>query len=221
MQPTIRIPVRSDTAYDLIPPTRVVLTSAVADFSFIHPPDCRGKCRAKVTVQDLNVSEVNAEKTPAFTIRAPFERTYIRNFEWTLENEGKSYSGTGQVVFIPPGSAVALHRDVDRDGFPDYLLENEFLRVILYPHAGARSFAFIRKDLNTSAFTSIGGLRDLFQVQMPNPPEHELLPDWTRHGIPGMHNRFYQPRITQESGNYAEVRFSYDAPDVVSIHAYA
>jgi len=214
VRPTIRIPVRSDTAYDLIPPTRVALTSEAVDFSFIHPPDCRGKCKARVTVQDLDVSEVNPEKIPAFTIRAPFERACIRNFEWTLENEGKSCSGTGQVVFIPPGSAVALQRDVDRDGFPDYILENEYLRVILYPQAGARSFAFIRKDTNTSVFTSIGGLRDLFQVQMPNPPGHDLLPDWTRHGIPGMHNRFYQPRITQESGNYAEVRFSYDAPDV-------
>jgi hypothetical protein len=131
-----------------------------------------------------------------------------------LENEGKAFSGTGQVIFLAPGSAVALERDVDRDGFSDYILENEKLRVILYPHAGARSFALVRKSTNTSSFTSIGGMRDVFRVQMPDAPGQERLPLWTRHGVPGMHNRFYDGVITQESGGYAEVSLSYMAPDV-------
>jgi len=214
IQPTLRIPVRYDAAYDLSPATLVALTTGPIEFSFTHPADCKGKCTARVLAPDLTVSEVNAEKRPAFTIRAPSERTFIRNINWTLENGGRTHSGSGQVVFIPPNSAVVWERDVDRDGFADYILENPYLRVIIYPHAGARSFALIRKDTNASAFTSIGAMRDLFQVQMPDPPDQSQLPEWTRHGIPGMHNRHYRGRITQESGEYAEVHLSYDAPDV-------
>ncbi len=109
---------------------------------------------------------------------------------------------------------MAVDRDVDRDGFTDYILENEKLRLILFPHAGARSFALVRKDTNSSAFTAVGGLRDLFRVQMPDPPGHDRLPAWTRRGLPGMHNRLYAGTIVKESGEYAEVAFSYQAPDV-------
>src|SRR5262245_18253193 len=213
LRPTIRIPVRDDVAYDLFPSTWSARTDESVQFSFVHPSDCKGKCSAKVSAADLLVSQVDAEKSPAFTVRAPYERNYLRNVEWTLDNAGQSYSGTAQVLFLAPGSAVALERDVDRDGFFDYILENEKLRLIMFPSAGARSFAFIRKDANRSAFTSVGGMRDVFRVPMPDPPGHDRLPAWTRQGNPGMHNRHYTPRITQESGAYAEVAFSYTAPD--------
>ena len=214
LRPTMRIPVRDDVAYGLFPSAWSARTGESVQFSFVHPSDCKGKCTAKVSAADLLVSEVDAEKSPAFTVRAPYERTYLRNVEWTLDNAGQGYSGTAQVLFLAPGSAVALERDVDRDGFFDYILENEKLRLIIFPSAGTRSFAFIRKDANRSAFTSVGGMRDVFRVQMPDPPGHDRLPSWTRQGNPGMHNRHYTPRITQESGGYAEVVFSYTAPDV-------
>ena len=214
VRPTIRIPVRSDTAYDLLPATRVAQTGETIEFSFVHPPDCKGKCKATVSADDLVVSAVDAEKSPAFTLKAPYERTYIRTIQWTLENAGQTYEGTAHVTFLAPASATAVERDVDRDGFSDYILENDRLRLIVYPHAGARSFALIRKDTNTSAFTSIGGMRDLFRTQMPDPPDQNRLPAWTRHGIPGTFNRFYSGGITHESGDYAEIALSYDAPDV-------
>src|SRR4029434_2263598 len=165
LRPTIRIPVRDDVAYDLFPSAWSARTGESVQFSFVHPSDCKGKCTAKVSAADLLVSEVDAEKSPAFTIRAPYERTYLRNIEWTLDNAGQGYSGTAQVMFLAPGSAVALERDVDRDGVFDYILENEKFRLIIFPNAGARSFAFIRKDTNRSAFTSVGGMRDVFRVQ--------------------------------------------------------
>jgi len=214
IRPTPRIPVRFDVAYDLLPATRFATIGETVEFSFTHPFDCTNKCKARVSADDLVVSQVDPEKTPSFTVRVPLERTYVRKLEWTLENNGKTYKGEGRIVFYPPGSAVAVECDVDRDGFTDYILENEKLRLILFPHAGARSFALVRKDTNSSAFTSIGGLRDLFRVQMPDPPKHDRLPAWTRRGLPGMHNRFYEGRIVQESGEYAEVAFSYQAPDV-------
>jgi hypothetical protein len=211
--PSIRIPVRSDTAYALSPATRVAQTGETIEFSFVHPPDCKGKCKATVSAPDLLVSAVDPEKSPAFTLKAPYERTYIRTIQWSLENAGQTYQGTAHVTFLAPGSATAMERDVDRDGFSDYILENDRLRLIVYPHAGARSFALIRKDTNASAFTSIGGLRDLFRKQMGSPDENRL-PAWTRQGIPGMFNRFYAGEITQESGDYAEIALSYDARDV-------
>ena len=198
IRPTPRIPVRFDVAYDLLPATRFATIGETVEFSFTHPFDCTNKCKARVSADDLVVSQVDPEKTPSFTVRVPLERTYVRKLEWTLENNGKTYKGEGRIVFYPPGSAVAVECDVDRDGFTDYILENEKLRLILFPHAGARSFALVRKDTNSSAFTSIGGLRDLFRVQMPDPPKHDRLPAWTRRGLPGMHNRFYEGRIVQE-----------------------
>jgi Glycosyl hydrolases family 35 len=214
LRPTIRIPVRDDVAYDLFPAAWSARTGESVEFSFVHPSDCKGKCTAKASAADLQVSEVAAERSPAFTVRAPYERTYLRNLEWTLDNAGQSYSGTAQILLLAPGSAVALERDVDRDGFFDYILENDKLRLIIFPSAGARSFAFIRKDTNRSAFTSVGGMRDVFRVQVPDPPGHDRLPAWTRQGTPGMHNRQYAGQITQASGAYAEVALSYTAPDV-------
>src|SRR5439155_5130880 len=185
-----------------------------AAFSFVHPPDCKGQCKATVTAADLTVSAVDAEKNPAFTIAAPYERNYIRDFQWPLTSGEESYSGMGQVIFLARASSLAFERDVDRDGFTDYVLENENLRLVVYPQAGARSFAFVRKDSGASAFTSIGGLHDLFRVLLPDPPGQDRLPDWTRRGVPGMYNRFYEGRITEESGARAEVALRYDAPDV-------
>jgi hypothetical protein len=212
--PTIRIPVRSDVGYDLFPATQTARSDQSMAFSFVHPPDCKGRCTAKVTAGDLLVSEVNAEQSPAFTLKAPAERTYVRRFEWVLENAGRTYSGSGQVVFFSPGEPFLLERDVDRDGFNEYILENERIRLIVFPRAGARSFVFARKDTGQSAFTSIGGMRDLFHAQMPDPPGQDKLPAWTRHGIPGMHNRPYQARVVQDSGRFVELHLSYDAPDV-------
>jgi hypothetical protein len=212
--PSIRIPVRHDTAYSLDPPTLVARAGESIGFTFVHPAECRGQCKASVTVPDLTVSPVDAEASPAFRISAPYERSYIREFQWTLSSAERTYSGTGRVIFLPAVSALAYDSDVDRDGFSDFVMENENVRLILYPHAGARSFAFMRKDTGASAFTSIGGLRDMFRVLLPDPPGQDLLPEWTRRGVPGMFNRAYQGTITREAGPFAEVALHYDAPDV-------
>src|SRR4029450_13888686 len=68
LRPTIRIPVRDDVAYDLFPSAWSARTGESVQFSFVHPSDCKGKCTAKVSAADLLVSEVDAEKSPAFTI---------------------------------------------------------------------------------------------------------------------------------------------------------
>ncbi len=116
------------------------------------------------------------------------------------------------MVTLDAGAAVAYAVDLDRDGFPEVVLENSELRLIVTPNAGARAFVLLDKRTHKNIFTNVGGLRDKFALN-ENPPSRTL-PRQIR-GYFGLHNRPYQYEILATGGSTAIARFAYDAPDVL------
>ncbi|MHB8590456.1 MAG: amino acid permease [Vulcanimicrobiaceae bacterium] len=112
---------------------------------------------------------------------------------------------------VPRGRAIAYMTDAFADGEPVAVLENDRVRLIVSPDAGARSFVFEDKATRTNLFSTVGGLRD--DVSMPLPPSpRDYIARYTHPMPAGFFNRPYVPRVTS-SGSRASVRFSYDAPD--------
>jgi hypothetical protein len=103
------------------------------------------------------------------------------------------------IAAVAEREALAFVFDYDHDGFDDVILENRDLRCFVSPHAGGRSFAFVRKDTNTNAFNSEGGLRDSFTFSEKT---SELL------------NRPYSFRIESAAGSKAEVELDYEAREI-------
>jgi beta-galactosidase GanA len=117
------------------------------------------------------------------------------------------------MVTLDPGTAVAYATDLDRDGYPEVVLENTELRLIVTPFAGARAFVLYDKRTRKNIFTSVGALRDRFSLGNDVPVSKS--PRQIR-GYFGLHNRPYQFQIMESGGNAAVVRFFYEAPDVTS-----
>ncbi len=117
------------------------------------------------------------------------------------------------IAAVAKREALAYTFDYDRDGFDDVILENQDLRCFVSPHAGGRSFAFVRKDTNSNAFDSVGGLRDNFTTRV-EPADMHGLPDWTTEKWLGLYNRPYAFLISSAAGKQAEVLLEYEAPDI-------
>ncbi|MBC5829118.1 MAG: amino acid permease [Candidatus Eremiobacteraeota bacterium] len=109
--------------------------------------------------------------------------------------------------------AVAYAADVYEEGTPSIVMENENVRIIVAPAAGARGFVFEDKRNGTNAFTTVGALRD--DVTLHNKPSNrDYIAQYTHAFSAGTFNRPYKTTILQ-SGKRAVVRFIYDAPDVL------
>ena len=117
------------------------------------------------------------------------------------------------IASVREGEAVAYAFDYDRDGFDDVVLENSNVRLFMSPHAGGRSFAYVLKETNVNAFDSVGAMRDSFMTRF-EPEDMKGLPEWTNANWLGLYNRPYSFQIVTGAGPRAEVRFSYDAPDI-------
>jgi amino acid transporter len=99
--------------------------------------------------------------------------------------------------------------DVYGDGYPAVVLENNALRVIVSPCAGARVFVAEDKFRGDNIFTTVGGLRDAWQMQAP-PSSRDYIAKYT-HPIPtGTFNRCYAYRIDNA---HRSATFAYAAPD--------
>jgi hypothetical protein len=141
---------------------------------------------------------------------APGTKSVLNPFEVKI-GDGRS-TATARVVFVAlrKGEAVAFAYDIDRDGFDDYVLENEHLRLIVSPRAGARSFALINKKSGINVFTSVGGLRDKFVELDPADPTTNPR---RRRGMYGTFNRPYSVSVTESMGKQAVLKMSYEALD--------
>ncbi len=66
------------------------------------------------------------------------------------------------IVFasVAEGKTARYQLDFDRDGAPEWVLENERLRLILQPEAGGSAVALVDKTIGTSLITTVGGVRD-------------------------------------------------------------
>ena len=111
------------------------------------------------------------------------------------------------------GEAIAYSLDYDRDGFDDVVLENRALRCFVSPRAGGRSFALTRKESNSNAFNSVGGMRDSFTTRF-EPDDMKGVAGWTRRNWLGLYNRPYSLQIISSAGPQAEIHLEYVAPDI-------
>ena len=112
---------------------------------------------------------------------------------------------------VGASSARAYAADVYRDGEGAIVLENDRVRLIVAPNAGARAFVFEDKARATNMFTTVGALRDDVLLQPPLSTVDRIA-KYTNQMPAGFFNRTYRAHIV-ESGARAVVRFSYAAPD--------
>jgi hypothetical protein len=142
---------------------------------------------------------------------APGAKAALNPFA-VLISDGK-LTDTIRVNFVAfkKGEAIAFAYDIDADGFDDYVLENDYLRLIVSPNAGARAFALINKRTGANVFTSVGGLRDKFTELDPQGTTHN---GPRKRGMFGLFNRAYSAEIKEGMGKRVALSLSYDAPDV-------
>jgi hypothetical protein len=141
----------------------------------------------------------------------PGTRSALNPFAVTISDGKTTETARVNFVALRRGEAVAFAYDADGDGFDDYVLENDHLRLIVSPNAGARAFALINKRTGTNVFTSVGGLRDKFVGIDPLDPTRNVR---RKRGMYGTFNRAYSAEVRQGMGGRAVLSLSYDAPDV-------
>ncbi len=137
-------------------------------------------------------------------------RSALHPFSISVSDGRRTETANVNFVALRKGEAIAFSCDIDRDGFDDYVLENEHLRLIISPRAGARSFALINKRTGANLFTSAGGLRDKFVELDPADPTRNAR---RKRGMYGTFNRPYAAEILDGMGKQAVIKLSYQAPD--------
>lgn len=90
------------------------------------------------------------------------------------------------------------------------VLENSRVRVVIAPAAGGRAFVFEDRAHHTSAFTTVGALRDDVSIQPP-PSSTDRIAAYTHTFPAGTFNRPYA--VTHRTIRSAQL--AYTAPDVV------
>jgi hypothetical protein len=141
----------------------------------------------------------------------PGTKAALNPFAVTISDGKTTETAKVNFVALRKGEAVAFAYDIDRDGFDDYVLENEHLRLIISPNAGARSFALINKRTGANVFTSVGGLRDKFVELDPQDPTRNPR---RKRGMYGTFNRPYSAEIKEGMGSRVVLALSHDAPGV-------
>ena len=142
---------------------------------------------------------------------APGEKSALNPFVVSVSDGKTTKQVKVNFVTLRKGEAIAFAYDIDRDGFDEYVLENEHVRLILSPRAGGRSFALINKRTGANIFTSVGGLRDKFVELDPQDPTRNAR---RKRGMYGTFNRPYRAEIVEGMGKQAVVKLRYDAPEV-------
>lgn len=99
--------------------------------------------------------------------------------------------------------------DFDRDGWSEWVLENQGLRLMVSPEAGGRAVALVDKSSGVNLTTTVGALRDHF-VAAGNSPGNS--PRRARE-LSGLWNRAYRAAWVAEEKDTG-LRLDYDAPDV-------
>lgn len=152
------------------------------------------------------------EMQSTFTFNyAPGEKSALNQFNVTLSDGTLTETARVVPLTLRKGEAIAFAYDVDRDGFDDYVMENEFLRLVISPNAGARAFTLLNKRTGQNVFTSVGGLRDKFVELDPADPTRNPR---RKRGAYGTFNRAYSAEVVAGMGTQSVLKLSYDAPDI-------
>ncbi len=216
--PKVTWPLRADTQQEIHPP-------------LVYPTDDNAtEARFNLRMGNNSAEEITVNRKSLLADSLPLKlkpdeeymSTYIYNFPpgtkaalnpfSVMISDGKT-TETARVNFVAlrKGEAVAFAYDIDRDGFNDYVMENDLLRLIISPNAGARSFALINKRTGANVFTSAGGLRDKFVELDPQDPTRNPR---RKRGMYGTFNRPYSVEIKEGMGKRVMLTLRYDAPDI-------
>lgn len=216
--PKVTVPLRADTALNLNPPLLLPndANATSAQFSLRVANNTSQRMTLKRESLFLNAPPLSLspdeEMQSTFTFNyAPGEKSALNQFNVTLSDGNLTETVRIAPLTLRKGEAIAFAYDVDRDGFDDYVLENEFLRLVISPNAGARAFTLLNKRTGQNVFTSIGGLRDKFIVLDPADPTRNPR---RKRGAYGSFNRAYSAEIVSGMGAQAVVKLAYDWPDV-------
>jgi hypothetical protein len=161
--------------------------------------------QAQITLKPLKESEAGGING----------RAAIPRPDGLLQGELQVRSGrdrrTSPLLFAVVGeSGVANYQfDFDRDGAPEWVLENAALRLIVSPEEGGRGLALVDKSSGLNMTTNVGALRDHF-AYTPNLPS--VRPERAR-GRYGLFNRPYHVEWVPGEGGSA-LRLSFEALDV-------
>jgi hypothetical protein len=149
---------------------------------------------------------------------APSNKAALNPFVVTISDGKLTETARVNFVALKKGEAVAFAYDIDGDGFDDYVMENDFLRLILSPNAGARAFALINKRTGMNVFTSVGGMRDKFvELDPKDPTRNPTRNPGRKYGMYGAFNRPYLTEIKEGMGKRVTLSLSYDAPDAYTV----
>ncbi|HQR33666.1 MAG TPA: beta-galactosidase [Blastocatellia bacterium] len=222
--PQTAVQLRADTQLAIDPPLLLPsdINATSAQFSLRIGNNTGQRITLKRDALLLNAPPLSLspdeEMQSTFTFNfPPGTKSALHPFNVTLSDGVATETVRINFLALRKGEAVAYAYDMDRDGFDDYVLENEFLRLIVSPNAGARAFALINKQTGANVFTSIGGLRDKF-VEL-DPADPTRTPKRKR-GAYGTFNRAYSAEIVSGMGAQSVLKLAYDAPDVYPAGAH-
>lgn len=215
--PKVTVPLRADTALNLNPPLLLPgdADATAAQFSLRVGNNTSQRMTLKRDAMFLNAPPLNLapdeEMQSTFTFNyAPGEKSALNQFTVTLSDGALTETVRVAPLTLRKGEAIAFAYDVDRDGFDDYVLENEFLRLVISPNAGARAFTLVNKRTGQNVFTSIGGLRDKFVELDPADPTRNAR---RKRGMYGTFNRPYSADVVSGMGAQAVLKLNYDWAD--------
>ncbi|MGE0100944.1 MAG: beta-galactosidase [Blastocatellales bacterium] len=217
LYPKVAWPVRADTKQAILPPLVYPTDDAATEAKFnillannSSRPITLTRKSPLVTSFPLRLGsdeEYLAQYTYNFS---PGTKSVINPFNVTISDGEKTEIVRVNLIALRKGEAVAFTYDIDRDGFDDVVMENDFLRLIISPNAGGRAFALINKITGKNILTSVGGLRDRFDALDSSDPTRNPR---RKRGLYGTFNRPYSIEIVRGMGDRAIVKLSYDAPD--------
>ncbi len=216
--PKVAVPLRADTALIVQPPLFLPAdaNAVSAQFSIRTGNNTAQPMTLTREALLLNAlplklaSDEEMQSTYSFNY-VPGEKSVLNPFNVRLSDGKLTEIVKVNFLTLRKGEAVVFAYDVDRDGFDDYVLENEFLRLIVSPNAGARAFALINKRTGANVFTSVGGLRDKFVELDPTDPTRNAR---RKRGMYGTFNRPYAAEIVSGMGRQALLKLTYNATEV-------
>lgn len=138
---------------------------------------------------------------------APGGTQVLNPFEITLSDGTTTAIAKAVFVALKKGEAIVFAYDLDQDGADEYVLENDRLRVIVSPNAGARAIALIDKRTGVNAFAEAGALGDKFAELDPADTARR------KAGIEALIQRPYAAEILSAQGARAGLRLSHYAAD--------
>ncbi len=118
-------------------------------------------------------------------------------------------AGSWVAAQLPRVHGTVYRADVYRDGYPAIVFENNNVRLIVSPCAGARALVFEDLQSGENLFTTVGGMRDAWSQPLAASPR-DYIAKYTHPIETGTFNRCYNAAIDAAA---RAATFTYTAPD--------